>query len=161
MSVEERLGTDLALTTLFQGDEWGAHDLTAVPARRGRRLEAATDGGDATDLATLTGRQNLAQQLIVRLLTPLGALADLGHPGYGCRLGELVGSANDDVTRFLARRHVLEALAAEPRARLTDLTVHPVTADQPATLALSLVVQPVVGGDDAGAPVGLTIAVAL
>jgi phage baseplate assembly protein W len=163
---ERRLGTDLALTTLFAADEWGTHDLGTVLSRRGRRVTVAAlpDGSvpaDPSDLATLTGRPNLAQSLILRLLTPLGSLAPLGHPGYGSRLGELVGQSNDPTARFLARRHVLEVMAQESRARLLDLQFDdPATAD-PGTLGFTFVVQPLLDGAPAGEPVGLAVAVEL
>jgi len=165
-AAEQRLGTDLALTTLFAADEWGAHDLGPVLSRRGRRVAAAVlpDGSlaaDPTDLAALTGRQNLAQSLILRLLTPLGTLGPLGHPGYGSRLGELVGRSNDPVARFLARRYVLEAMAQERRARLVDLAFDdPATAD-PSTLGFTAVVQPLLDGTPTGEPIGLSVAVEL
>lgn len=163
---ELRLGTDLALTTLFAADEWGAHDLGPVLSRRGRRVTASvlpdgTVAPDPTDLATLTGRQNLAQSLILRLLTPLGTLGPLGHPGYGSRLGELVGRSNDPGARFLARRYVLEAMAQESRAALVALTFDdPATAD-PGTLGFTAVVQPLLDGTPAGEPIGLAVAVEL
>jgi len=167
---ERRLGTDLALTTLFAADEWGSHDLGTVLSRRGRRVTAVPlpDGTvpagarpDPLDLATLTGRQNLAQSLILRLLTPVGSLAPLGHPDYGSRLGELVGTANVPAARFLARRHVLEAVAQESRAALVDLVFADPAISDPGTLAFTVVVQPLVGGEPAGAPVGLGVAVEL
>ena len=165
-SGEQRLGTDLALTTLFAADEWGAHDLGPVLSRRGRRVTVALlpDGSiapDPTDLATLTGRQNLAQSLILRLLTPLGWLGPLGHPGYGSRLGELVGRSNDPLARFLARRHVLEAMAQESRARLVDLVFDDPAISDPGTLGFTAVVQPLLDGAPAGQPIGLTVAVEL
>jgi phage baseplate assembly protein W len=166
---ERRLGTDLALTTLFAADEWGSHDLGGELSRRGERgrrvtavpLPDGTTPADPTDLATLTGRRNLAQSLILRLLTPVGSLAPLGHPGYGSRLGELVGTANVPAARFLARRHVLEAVAQEPRAALVDLVFADPAISDPGTLAFTVVVQPLVGGEPAGAPVGLGVAVEL
>jgi len=163
---ERRLGTDLALTTLFAADEWGSHDLAPVLSRRGRRVTATVlpDGSiaaDPTDLGTLTGRQNLAQSLILRLLTPLGGLGPLGHPGYGSRLGELVGRSNDPLARILARRHVLEAMAQEPRAQLVDLVFDDTAISDPGTLGFTVVVQPLLDGAPAGAPIGLTVAVEL
>lgn len=163
---ELRLGTDLALTTLFSATEWGSHDLTSVLSRRGRRVTAVLlpDGGTAaepTDLATLTGRQNLAQSLILRLLTPVGSLGELGHPGYGSRLGELVGRSNDPTARFLARRHVLEAMAQESRARLTDLVFDDPATSDPGTLGFTLTVQPLLDDAPVGAPIGLSLVVEL
>lgn len=169
---ERRLGTDLALTTLFAADEWGSHDLGSELSRRGGRggrggrvtavpLPDGTVPADPLDLATLTGRRNLAQSLILRLLTPVGSLAPLGHPGYGSRLGELVGTANVPAARFLARRHVLEAVAQESRAALADLVFADPAISDPGTLAFTVVVQPLVGGEPAGAPVGLGVAVEL
>ncbi|EIV92707.1 hypothetical protein [Frankia sp. QA3] len=165
-SAQRRLGTDLALTALFAADEWGAHDLGTVLSRRGSRVVAAVlpDGShapDPTDLATLTGRQNLAQSLILRLLTPLGTLAPLGHPGYGSRLGELVGRANDPVARFLARRHVLAAMAQESRAQLVDLVFDDPATSGPGTLGFTAIVQPLLDGEPVGEPIGLTVAVEL
>lgn len=154
---EQRLGTDLALTRLFVADEWGAQDLAAEPSRRGRRMAA----GDPDDLVTLTGRQNLAQALIVRLLTPLGSLTALGHPDFGSRLGELVGRANDPTARFLARRFVLEAVAAEGRAQIVDLVFNDPAIERPDTLGFTLVVAPVVDGLAVGEPIGLTVAAQL
>src|ERR1700712_3346313 len=121
------LGPDLALTryvgtpssvTLDNADSWGGLDLAVVPASRGRRRPTA----DASDLAAVSGRENLGQALIVRLLTPRGALAPLGHPAYGSRLVELIGRENNATTRNLARLYVIQALSEEPRvAALLDL----------------------------------------
>ena len=79
--------------------------------------ELATEGGD---LAAISGRDNLAQALTLRLLTPRGELAELGHPDYGCRLHELIGRPNTPATRDLAKLHVLEALGAEPRVAAVE-----------------------------------------
>jgi phage baseplate assembly protein W len=95
---DEHLLRDLRLRELD-------HELRAVHA-------VATDRGD---LALVDGRANLAQAILMRLLTAVGELAPLGHAEYGCRLGELVGRPNSETTRNLARLHVLEALQGEPR----------------------------------------------
>ncbi len=70
-----------------------------------------------TDLATLTGAENLQQALLLRFLTPLGELAELGHPTYGSRLSELIGELNNVTNRNRAKLYVLQALADEPRVR--------------------------------------------
>ena len=79
---------------------------TRVPARGGRA---------AVDLAAVDGRENLEQAIMVRLQTPVGELAELGHPDFGSRLHELIGSPNTEARRRLAKLHVLDALSREPR----------------------------------------------
>lgn len=158
---ERALGTDLALTRLFGADEWGVHDLLAEPRRRpgpvARFVDSPTGDPEPTDLATLTGRENLAQAVILRLLTPVGALAELGHAGYGSRLGELVGREKDDVARFLCRRHVLESLAAEPRVEVVDVAFADAALERPDALSFVVTVQPV----PAGAPFAIGFEVTL
>lgn len=67
------------------------------------------------DLELTSGRSNLEQAIIMRLLTPRGELAELGHADYGSRLGELIGTPNTDTRRSLAKLFILESLAQEPR----------------------------------------------
>jgi phage baseplate assembly protein W len=51
----------------------------------------------------------------MRLLTPRGELAELGHAEYGSRLHELIGVPNTETRRSLTKLFVLESLAQEPR----------------------------------------------
>ncbi len=67
------------------------------------------------DLDAVSGRDNLRQAIILRLLTPRGELAALGHPDYGSRLPELIGRANNGTTRNLVKLHILECLQRESR----------------------------------------------
>ena len=76
-----------------------------APGRPDRRL----------DLAVVSGRDNLGQAIVMRLLTPRGELAALGHPEYGSRLHELIGRQNTELTRNLVKLYVLDALQFEPR----------------------------------------------
>lgn len=69
------------------------------------------------DLSTLENLDNLQQALLLRFLTPVGELAPLGHPQYGCRLYELVGEPNTEANRNRAKLYVLLALQAEPRIK--------------------------------------------
>ena len=110
-----RLGRDLALTRytgtassvpLDNADSWGTLDLA---------LAASATG--LTDFAVTAERSNLGQALILRLLTPLGSLAPLGHPAYGSRLYQLIGGLNTEVVRNLARLYTIEAVGQEPRVR--------------------------------------------
>jgi phage baseplate assembly protein W len=70
---------------------------------------------EGVDLATLGGAENMEQALLLRLLTPRGALEQLGHPDYGSRLSTLIGEPNTETNRNRAKLYVLEALAMEPR----------------------------------------------
>lgn len=70
---------------------------------------------DQVDLALWSGADNLRQALLLRFLTPVGEMAELGHPSYGSRLYELIGQLNNQATRNLAKLYVMQSLAAEPR----------------------------------------------
>lgn len=91
---------------------------------RGRDREGVHPS--ARDLATVRARANLAQALILRLLTGRGELAPLGHPKYGSRHHELIGEPNTERNRNLLKLHVLECLSQEPRVEIERLDVHPV-----------------------------------
>ena len=67
------------------------------------------------DVPTVDGSPNLAQAIVLRLLTPRGELDGLAHPDYGSRLHELIGRPNTDTTRNLVRLFTLDALGAEAR----------------------------------------------
>lgn len=134
------LGTDLQVIPHFAAHDAESFDLVprqvAVRPRRGPRVLA-------TDLATLSGRENLAQALILRLLTPQGALAALGHAGYGSRLHELIGRNKSEALRSLCRAFVLEAVAQEPRVENTVLALtFDRVLERPETFVFSLSVQP-------------------
>ena len=78
------------------------------------------------DLGRVAGLRNLEQAVVMRLLTPRGELAALGHPEYGSRLHEMVGLENTPTTRNRIKLYILEALQAEPRIReVLDVTVEP------------------------------------
>jgi phage baseplate assembly protein W len=156
------LGSDLALTRysgvpsalpLSVADSWGSVDLQLVAVTQG---SLPRDTGKA-DLGAVSGRANLAQALVLRLLTRQGALGELGHPDYGCRLTSLIGELNNDSTRNLARLFTIEAIKQEPRVReLLALEVN-VVADQPDTLRIGFSVLPV--NDDS--PLALSLEVTL
>ena len=92
---------DNRLRPVYQVDA----DTRRVPNRTGRY----------NDIGTVTGRDNLGQAIMMRLLTPTGELAPLGHPEYGSRLHELVGRENTETNRNLARLYILQSLQLEPR----------------------------------------------
>jgi phage baseplate assembly protein W len=158
-----KLGADLALTRyvgvasavpLESADSWGGLDLAVVPGGRGERQRRAELG----DLEIVSGRANLGQALILRLLTPRGGLAGLGHETYGSRLGELIGRGNDETTRNLARLYTLQALGDEPRVRpggVLDLSVT-TAPGQPDTIRIAFSVLPI--HDDEPLALGLEVA---
>ena len=78
-----------------------------------RRVPTVT--GIHEDIGVVDGLDNLHQAVFLRLLTPLGELAPLGHPDYGSRLHELIGDRNTETRRNLARLFILQALEREPR----------------------------------------------
>lgn len=153
------LGVDVALTRfvgtaaaspLDFAHSWGTLDLAVAPRQAGVR---ATEPG----LAAVSGRANLAQALILRLLTPRGSLAPLGHAAYGSRLGELVGRRNDVTARNLARLYVLEALGQEPRiAEVQALAVETDPAS-PDVIRISFAVRPIGGIDPTGDPLAISL----
>jgi len=92
-----------------------------------RRLQR-TSGRTAKlqDLDLTSGHDNLGQAIIMRLLTPRGELAALGHPEYGSRLHEVIGAVNTESTRILIKLFILEALERESRvAEIRNLQVTP------------------------------------
>jgi phage baseplate assembly protein W len=103
------------------------------------KVEAGTEyyglGADlkvdkAGDLQVVSGRENLGQALMQRLLTRRGELSDLGHPGYGSRLHDLVGRPNNQATRDLVRLYAKECVMQEPRVRdIVDIKVSPAVGD--------------------------------
>ena len=156
------LGTDLALTRysgvpssvpLEVADSWGVLDIQVVPGGKG----GLPQKGDICDAGAVTGRSNLMQALVLRLLTRQGALSGLGHSDYGCRLLELIGELNNTTTRNLARLFTIQAINQEARVKaLLDLSVETV-ADQPDTIRISFSVLPVDDED----PLALTLEVTL
>lgn len=140
----DALGIDLALVHGFVADEWGARDLRDLPT--GRAGVAAS--AEARDLAVVAGREALGQALVLRLLTPQGSLAALGHAAYGSRLHTLVGRRKGPTTRHLARLYTLEAVAQEPRVgEVVDIRFDDPLTERPDTLGFTLAVRPAAGGD--------------
>ena len=99
------------------------------------------------DFVPRDGLENLAQAVILRLLTPRGDLAALGHPDYGSRVHELIGRENDGPRRNLLRLFILEALKAEPRIdKVAELRVEPSPGTR-STVDVLLRVKPVAAAE--------------
>jgi phage baseplate assembly protein W len=115
-STTARFGTDLQLLVNLEAQD-DRHRGSDLQLRK--RPETKQ-----TDLRLLGGVENLQQALLLRFLTPLGELAQLGHSDYGSRLYELIGELNNDTNRNRAKLFVLLALAGEPRVKqVLDVTV--------------------------------------
>jgi phage baseplate assembly protein W len=113
-------GNDFLLTPFYRATEWDSLDVCTDPALPVAGVR------ENIDIASTGGIQTLRQAIVLRLLTPLGCLADLGHAGYGSRLSELVGELNTEATRNRAKVYVLQALAGEKRIRkIINLSVEP------------------------------------
>lgn len=129
------MANDLLVTPFWQGETWHEVDLVTRPA--------LPQAGEKVDLAVATGTDALRQALVLRLLTPKGSLADLGHASYGSRLHELIGEPWSPALGLRARAYVLQALGQEPRvAAVLALEVDGPVAADPHRLALRIVVQP-------------------
>jgi phage baseplate assembly protein W len=129
---------------------WGTLDLAVAPRQVGIRATAP-------GLAAVGSRANLAQALIVRLLTPRGSLGALGHPAYGSRLGELVGRRNDVTARNVARLYVLEAIGQESRVAALEALEVRTDPDRPDVVAISFSVVPIAAIDPSGDPIALAL----
>ena len=108
MTTEPQLLTDIRLQLRHA-------ELRPVytPATEERRVPNQPE--QLTDFSLVQGRDNLAQAIIIRLLTPRGELTALGHPEYGSRLHEVIGRENTDTTRNFIKLYILESLQQEPR----------------------------------------------
>lgn len=141
---------DLLIAPFYEGDSHGSLDLALDPL--------SPQPGEPADAGVAVGGDALRQALLVRLLTPLGSLAELGHPEFGSRLSELIGEANTAQTRQLARAYVLAAVRMDPRiAGVLELEVAEPDQLSLERLHISLLVEPVLGGD----PIALGIEVTL
>jgi phage baseplate assembly protein W len=105
-----QLLTDIALR-FVRSDALSIYDVQDEERR-------ITSGGRIVrlrDLAVVSDLDNLRQAVEIRLLTPKGELAALGHADYGSRLPDLIGRPNTETNRNLAKLYVIEALKQERR----------------------------------------------
>lgn len=151
----ELLGADLAVLPHLVAHDASEVDLVArTRVRRTRSAARGVTDSELADLGVMTGRENLAQALILRLLTPRGSLSALGHAAYGSQLHRLIGQRKTEELRNLCRAYVLEVVAQEPRI---EDTVVALEFDPRAERADSFVFTLSVKPKDGGQPVGLTL----
>jgi phage baseplate assembly protein W len=164
--MDEFLGTDLALVPGLVAHDASEVDLTLRPRPLTEHLrvllrdlgdEVGSAGTRAFDLDVISGRANLAHGLVLRLLTPVGSLAALGHAEYGSRLHELIGNRKTPALRNLCRAYVLEAVAQEPRVEDKAVALDfDLDVEDASSFAFTLAVQP-----RQGAPLELSLEVGL
>ena len=83
------------------------------------------------DLTVSSDLDNLRQAIEIRLLTPKGELAALGHADYGSRLPDLIGQPNTETNRNLAKLYVIEALKQERRIeKIVTVDVKPAPGER-------------------------------
>jgi phage baseplate assembly protein W len=83
------------------------------------------------DLSVSSDLDNLRQAIEIRLLTPRGELAPLGHAEYGSRLPDLIGRPNTETNRNLAKLYVIEALKQERRIeKIVTVDVTPAAGER-------------------------------
>jgi phage baseplate assembly protein W len=150
------LGKDLSVVP-----NMAAHDALALDLNMKTRVNRRPRPGQpetVADIAVLEGRQNLAQALLLRLLTPRGSLKALGHENYGSRLHELIGRRKTEELRNLCRAFVLDAVAQEPRVEPIAVGLQfELDQERFDNFVFTLAVAPVSSGD----PVALSLEVAL
>ncbi len=126
---EKLLGTDIKFI-LEPGPEYCGLGLDLLVSKKG-------------DLQTVSGRENLGQAILHRMMTRQGELIDIGHPDYGSRLHELIGEPNNESTRDLVRLYIKECISQEPRVQdIVSLLVN-VHKDNPHAVLVDITVLPI------------------
>ncbi|MES0488424.1 MAG: GPW/gp25 family protein [Leptospirales bacterium] len=122
--------------TYFTDFKMNNRDFGDVVSSRDQADIAISKG----DLLAVSGRENLTQALIHRLMTRKGDLKELGHPEYGSRLHELQGQPNNERTQSLARLYIHEALGREKRVE--EIERVEVTASTANTMTIRIRIMP-------------------
>jgi phage baseplate assembly protein W len=149
---EDVLGSDLRV--VLGPPTMAAHDSSALDLRLG----AGTADRSLDGPSLVSGRHNLGQALILRMLTPQGALADLGHASYGSRLHELIGKRKNESSRALCKAHALAVIAQEPRVENKAVVfAFDIASEGPSELRFAITVQPVDGSEPVTVALGVEI----
>lgn len=93
------------------------------------------------DLGVVAGRENLKQQLLHRVTTPLSQLRR--HPDYGCAVYRLLGAVNGPAAAILGADYVHTALLSDFRVSEVNRTAAEVGGD---AIRISAEVEPITGG---------------
>ena len=106
------------------------------------------DDGEG-DFAIVSGRENLKQQLMHRVMTEQGAY--LFHPDYGCSIRRLLGAINGPTAALLAARHIEAGLLSDDRVQSVTRTTATADGDK---LAVDSEIVPI-----SGRPVDLQVTI--
>lgn len=105
---------------------------------------ALTDGRltvtSSGDIAVFSGKNNLAQALISKVVTDKSEL--MFHLDYGCFARRLLGEGNNPTTRILAAQYIKAALLTDPRVESVQSVTATTDGDSISAVA---VVQPIIG----------------
>lgn len=94
------------------------------------------------DIETVSGADNLAQALMMRILVDRGDLGPLGHPRYGSEVSTLIGKPLDRENLELLRRFVKVALLRDPRVESVPSVRVSARADIPGAVDVVARVKP-------------------
>jgi len=97
------------------------------------------NGHEVRDLVAVEGRDLVVQAVWLRLATPLGELAHLGHARFGSRIHLLIGRLLGPETLALAEAYTREALRREP---LVQEIVRVLALARGDTIAIEVVLRP-------------------
>lgn len=123
-------------------------DLLKTDLRLILRDDGAADiawSGD--DIDTVSGVDNLAQALTLRLCIQRGELSALGHVRYGGRVKDLLGEPLDRPSLELLRRYVRAAIKQDPRVEEVVSISARARRDAPGVVAVEARVKAVTGED--------------
>lgn len=99
-------------------------------------LTADSDG----DFRVVSGRENLKQQLVHRIITDKGTF--LFHPDYGCSIRRMLGVINGPTAALLSAEYVKASLLSDDRVSEVARSVAEVVGD---TIAVSAEIEPISG----------------
>lgn len=113
-------------------------DLKLVDTPHGKDL-AVRNG----DLVLVENTDNLVQAMSLRLSSQRGTLTQLGHPGYGSRLLEAIGTMNTPGNLRGIENLLREAILQEPRIQIIESLTIRTNHAQPGTIDIEVSVLPI------------------
>ena len=119
-------------------DKLLGRDLKLVDSLAGKDLVVRNG-----DLVLVENLDNLVQALSLRLQSHRGILKQLGHPNYGSRLVEAIGTVNNQNSLRRVENLVREAVLQEPRVQsIASLNIRPLPS-HPGMIEIDVSVLPI------------------